>query len=110
MNGEKHIHILPDGQTLEHSHSYAHTHENAKIVTDRLARAIGHLQKVKKMVEEGEDCSQVLVQLSAVRSAITNTSKIILKDHLEHCMVEAVHKGDLEMVRELSHAVDLMIK
>ena len=36
------------------------------------------------MVEEGRDCAEVLIQLAAVRSAINNTGKVILKDHLEH--------------------------
>ena len=54
MSEEKHTHVLADGQVIEHSHSYPHTHTNTKVVTDRLARAIGHLQKVKRMVEDGD--------------------------------------------------------
>ena len=50
-------------------HSHGHVHENQKAVINRLSRAIGHLEKVKRMVEEGYDCSEVLVQLAAVRSA-----------------------------------------
>ena len=61
------------------SHSHGHVHENQKAVVNRLARAIGHLEKVKRMVEEGHDCSDVLVQLAAVRSAIDNTGKVILR-------------------------------
>mgnify|MGYP002223840922 FL=1 len=71
-------------------------------MVNRLARAIGHLQKVKQMVEDGEDCSQVLVQLAAVKSALNSTGKVILKDHLEHCIVHAVEDGDTEMLTELS--------
>ena len=62
------------------------------------------------MVEQGEDCSEVLIQLSAVRSAINNTGKIILKDHIEHCLVEAVETGDSETIEELSKAIDRFIK
>ena len=53
------------------AHSHGHVHANQKAVINRLARAIGHLEKVKRMVEEGYDCSEVLVQLAAVRSAWT---------------------------------------
>ena len=67
-------------------HSHGHVHENQKAVINRLSRAIGHLEKVKRMVEEGYDCSEVLVQLAAVRSALDNTGKVILKDHMRHCM------------------------
>ena len=52
-----------------HSHTHTHSHEHTKEVSNRLARAIGHLQKVKQMVENGDDCSDVLIQLAAVKSA-----------------------------------------
>ena len=82
-------------------HSHAHVHENQKAVINRLSRAIGHLEKVKRMVEEGYDCSEVLVQLAAVRSALDNTGKVILKDHMRHCMVDAVAAGDQEAIDDL---------
>ena len=66
------------------SHSHGHVHENQKAVINRLARAIGHLEKVKRMVEEGNDCSEVLIQLAAVRSALDNTGKVNLQDHMRH--------------------------
>ena len=55
-------------------HSHGHVHENQKAVINRLSRAIGHLEKVKRMVEEGYDCSEVLVQLAAVRSLNLKTA------------------------------------
>lgn len=111
-NNAVHKHILEDGTVIEHSHEHvhSHTHQNTKAVINRLARAIGHLEKVKRMVEEGEDCSEVLIQLSAVRSAINNTGKIILQDHIEHCMVDAVESGDTEALRELNEAIERFIK
>lgn len=72
------------------AHSHAHVHANQKAVINRLARAVGHLEKVKRMVEEGYDCSEVLVQLAAVRSALDNAGKVILQDHMRHCMVDAL--------------------
>ena len=53
------------------AHSHGHVHENQKAVVNRLARAIGHLEKVKRMVEEGHDCSEVLVQLAAASEIST---------------------------------------
>lgn len=94
--------------TSAHNHNHDHTH--TREVVNRLARAIGHLQKVKQMVEDGEDCSQVLVQLAAVKSALNSTGKVILKDHLEHCIVHAVEGGDTEMLTELSDAIDRFVK
>ena len=92
------------------AHSHGHVHENQKAVVNRLARAIGHLEKVKRMVEEGEDCSQVLVQLAAVRSAIDNTGKVILQDHMRHCMVDAVAAGDMDAIEDLCTAIDRFMK
>ncbi len=94
---------------MEQKH-HNHTHEHTKEVVNRLARAIGHLQKVKQMVEDGEDCSEVLTQLAAVKSAINNTGKVILKDHMEHCIVHAVEDGNTEMLDELTSAIDKFIK
>ena len=92
------------------AHSHGHVHENQKAVINRLARAIGHLEKVKRMVEEGEDCADVLVQLAAVRSAIDNTGKVILQDHIRHYMVDAVAAGDTSAVDDLGQAIDKFMK
>ena len=43
--------------------SYSHVHENQKAVMNRLSRAIGHLEKVKRMVGNGEDCANILLQI-----------------------------------------------
>ena len=91
-------------------HSHGHVQENQKAVINRLSRAIGHLEKVKRMVEEGYDCSEVLVQLAAVRSALDNTGKVILKDHMRHCMVDAVAAGDQEAIEDLIQAIDKLVK
>ena len=98
------------GISHSHSHGHAHTHENTKAVINRLSRAIGHLQSVKRMVEEGRDCSEVLVQIAAVRSAIDNTGKVILQDHLKHCIVEAAQEGDQQAIDDLCQAIDKFMK
>ena len=90
--------------------SHGQVHENQKAVLNRLSRAIGHLEKVKRMVEEGHDCSEVLIQLAAVRSALDNTGKVILKDHMRHCMVDAVAAGDEDAIDDLCQAIDKFMK
>jgi len=92
------------------AHSHGHVHENQKAVLNRLARAAGHLEKVRRMVEEGRDCSEVLVQLAAVRSALDNTGKVILQDHLRHCMVDAVAAGDSNAIDDLCQAIEQFMK
>ena len=93
-----------------HSHSHPHVHESKKNVVNRLARAIGHLESVKKMVEDGRDCSEVLIQIAAVRSAINNIGKVILQDHIQHCIVDAVEQDDEQALESLCQAIDKFIK
>ena len=119
----KHTHIAEDGTVYEHTHhdhvhshdhghdhSHGHVHTNTKAVLNRLSRAIGHLESIKRMVEDGRDCSEVLIQLSAVKSAINNTGKVILKDHIEHFMVDSVESGDHKAIEELTEAIDRFMK
>ena len=85
MSEEKHthVHVLEDGTVIEHSHDHAHGHHhtNTKAVLNRLSRA-----------------------------AINNTGKIILEDHIEHCIVDAVEHGDTKAIQELNKAIDRFVK
>ncbi len=90
--------------------NHNHSHENTKTVINRLSRAIGHLSAVKDMVEEGRDCSEILIQIAAVKSAVNNIGKIILKDHINHCVVDAVESGDQKVLKDLSDAIDKFLK
>lgn len=106
-HGERHVHHHgPHGTGHRHVHSAA----EKKAVLNRLSKAIGHLEAVKRMVERDEDCSQVLIQLAAVRSAINNTGKVVLKNHMNHCIVEAVEENDQHAIDMLSEAIDKFIK
>lgn len=86
-----------------------HTHEHTKAVLNRMSRAIGHMNAVKKMIEEGRDCSDVLIQLSAIQSEITGVSKVILKDHIDHCIVDAVKENDEDAIENLKGAIDKLL-
>lgn len=106
-----HAHGHSHGHSHEHSHHHHHhSHTHTKAVVNRLARAIGHLESVKRMVEDGKDCSEVLVQLSAVKSALNNTGKLILKDHIEHCIIDAVEHGDQKAIEDLNNAIERFFK
>ena len=108
-DGTVHCHLhLEDGSISPehlHEHSHGHTHTQTRAVINRLARAIGHLESVKSMVEDGRDCTEVLIQLAAVRSALSSTAKVILKDHLEHCISEDRNNTE-EQLRALNDAID----
>ena len=87
-----------------------HHHTETKAVLNRMARLIGHLKSVKRMIEDGRDCSEILIQLSAVDSAIKAVSKIIIKDHMQHCIVDAVQSGDEQATKDLQKAIEQFIK
>ena len=91
---------------MSENHEHKHTHKNTKAVVNRLSRAIGHLESVKRMVEDGRDCSEVLIQVSAVKSAINNIGKIIL----QNCLVDAVETGDKKVIADLNNAIDKFMK
>lgn len=61
------------------------------------------------MVENNRDCSEILIQLSAVKSEISNTSKVILKDHLEHCLIQAITENNEQVLERLKSAVDTLL-
>ena len=110
---EEHTHVLADGTVVTHTHGahgHQHSHTQTKAVLNRMARLIGHLESIKRMVEDGRDCSEVLIQLSAVKSAINNTGKVILQDHIEHCIVDAVKSGDTKELDALNKAIEQFIK
>lgn len=110
---KKHEELHRAGIEHEHMngvHRHIHSEEEKKAVLNRLSKAIGHLEAVKRMVERDEDCSEVLIQLAAVRSAINNTGKVVLKNHMNHCIVEAVEEGDQEAIDHLNRAIDRFMK
>ena len=107
-----HEHVLADGTVIrhDHGHNHSHSHTKTKAVLNRMARLIGHLESTKKMIEDGRDCSEVLIQLSAVDAALRAVGRIILKDHIEHCIVDAIKEGDTEAIDELNKAIDQFMK
>ena len=105
-----HDHAHPHEHDHADEHKHPHHHENTKYVQNRLARASGHLQHVRAMVDSGEDCSDVLMQLSAVIGALQSIAKVILKDHLDHCVVDAVQSGDTQTLDDFKKAIDRYIR
>lgn len=94
--------------TDEHTHK--HEHQDTKKILNRMSRAIGHMESIKRMIEEGRDCSEILIQISAVRSAINNVGKIILQDHINCCVIDAVENGNKKVLNDLNSAVDKFLK
>ena len=113
---KEHIHIDKDGHIYTHvheddkSHTHKHIHENTKAIVNRLSRALGHLESVKRMVENDRECIDILIQLAAVTSALNNAGKLILQEHIENCIVVAVESGDKKVIEDLNKAIVQFIK
>jgi DNA-binding FrmR family transcriptional regulator len=69
------------------------THTSHPDIIKRLKRAEGHLESIITMLEEGRSCLDIAQQLQAVESAITNAKKILVHDHIDHCLEHAVREG-----------------
>lgn len=108
-----HTHVDENGNVITHTHGVSHTHdhghyhspEEKKRQLNRISRAIGHLQKVKRMMEDDMDCSDVLIQLSAVESALHGLGKEIINEHMTHCITHAIENGDMRAVEEFQLAI-----
>lgn len=71
------------------------THAAHPDVLKRLKRAQGHLKSIITMLEEERGCLEVVQQLQAVEKAITNAKKILVHDHIDHCLEHTVREGAL---------------
>ena len=89
---------------------HEHRHEHHQQVLNRLARIEGHVRAIKRMVEEDTPCPDVLTQIAAVRSALNSVGRVILEDHLQSCMVDAVEKDDYKRaLKDLKNSLDKFI-
>ncbi len=90
----KHKHVPRDDKNLKALHS-------------RLNRAIGQLNGIKSMLDDNRYCGDILIQLSAVQSALQAFGYMILSDHLNTCVVENVLDGNVQILDE---TIDLIKK
>lgn len=90
---------------------HIHHHKHHKSVVNRLARIEGHVRAIKEMTQEGRDCPEILLQIAAARKALENTAKVILKDHLEGCVVDAIqHGNEKQVIEDLNKTLDHFIR
>ncbi len=95
----------------QENHNHKHNHKNRKSVINRLARIEGHVKSVRQMAIDDRDCSEILLQIAAIRKALDNTAKLVLTDHMETCLVDAVHDGNEEIViKDIKKALDNFIR
>ena len=103
-----HTHVDANGNVYTHTHT--HSPQIVKNELNRIARIIGHMKSIKIMIESGRDCSEVLIQLAAVDAAVKSLSRVILKEHMSTCIVDAIKTGDDEAIEALNEAIDKFMK
>ena len=87
-----------------------HVHKCTNEVVSRLSRIEGHVRAIKRMLKEGRPCPDVLIQLSAVKSAIAGASRVVLEDHIESCLLNATAVGTVgKEWQNLKEALDQYI-
>ena len=74
--------------------------ETKQELLKRLKRAEGQLAAVRRMVDEDEGCVDVLLQISAVRGALSKAGQVLLGSHIETCVSDAFTSGDEDARRE----------
>jgi len=82
------------------------TDQHKKSVLNRISRALGHMEYVKRMVEEDRDPADILVQLSAVRSAMNSTGILMIEEEID----EAIKSEDKERIEKLLNAMERYCK
>ena len=88
-----------------------HVHENAIDIVNRLSKIEGHIRGIKKMVADGKDCEEVLMQVAAVQASLRNASILLLQDHVDHCLVEEIKEGNIgEPVEKFNRALKYILK
>jgi DNA-binding FrmR family transcriptional regulator len=63
-----------------------HTHQTHPTIINRLRRAGGHLNSIVEMIEQGRPCLDIAQQLQAVEKAVQQAKKVLIQDHLDHCL------------------------
>ena len=91
--------------SLDHLHHHYHSPEEKKRQLNRIARLIGHLGHIRTMIEDDEDCSAVLIQISAVKAALNGLGKEIISEHISHCIVHALEDGDTRAIEDFQEAI-----
>ncbi len=86
-------------------------HKHRKSIVNRLARIEGHVRSVKEMAIDDRDCNDLLIQMSAIRSALDKCGKLIIQDHLEGCVVNAIKSGDEQKaLQEMKESLNKFIR
>ncbi|MBE6996137.1 MAG: metal-sensing transcriptional repressor [Ruminococcaceae bacterium] len=84
--------------------------EEYEALLKRLNRIEGQVRGVRGMVEKEAYCTDILTQVSAIQSALNAFSRELLGAHIRTCVADGVRRGEVELIDELVHTVEKMMK
>ncbi|MEG1609268.1 MAG: metal-sensitive transcriptional regulator, partial [Clostridia bacterium] len=77
-----------------------------KDIDNRLASVEGHIKGVRQMVADDKPCEDIMMQLSAISAAIDKTNKLIMENHIRHCVKDGIENGDFEVIDRLVEVIE----
>ena len=92
---------------MSQEHQHQHVHNTHSDVVKRLKRATGHLQNVIAMIEAERTCVDIAQQLHAVEKAISAAKKLVIHDHLDHCLTSIAGDGAAGMHASIAEFKDI---
>lgn len=72
----------------------------------RLAKIMGQIKAIDRMIDEDVPCEDVLSQISAAKSALNKAGQVVLEGHINHCIKDAVEEGDMEKIENFTKAIE----
>lgn len=72
-------------------------HHDVEKLCKRINRIEGQLGGIRKMLESNKPCDEIIIQLNSAKSALQKISQIVLEDHLDHCVLDAMREGNGEV-------------
>lgn len=97
-------------ETMER-HAVAVDPELREAAMKRLKRIEGQVRGVQRMVDDGRYCADILVQISAVHEALRSVGKLLMRNHLQHCVTDALRSEDpVAAEKAYREVLDLMYR
>lgn len=77
-----------------------------KSIDNRLAAIEGHVKGVRQMVKDEKDCEDIILQLNAIEGSVSKLAKLIIKDHLNHCVRESIENGESDILERFTTVLE----
>ena len=69
-------------------------------------KIIGQVNAIDRMIDEDVPCEDILAQINAAKSALNKAGQVVLEGHINHCIKDAVERGDSEEIANFTKAIE----